>query len=220
MNRLANVSSQTNFLYQRWISTWANLGIENELLPTFFRAIIAAYTDSGRHYHTLRHLCDIFTLLDQYRYQLENPLAVDLAVFYHDIIYSTYNHDNEERSAKYAQQDLQLLGCSTNLINLVTDLITATKQHKPLQQTNDFYCFLDADLAILAAPPDTYKQYTKNIRQEYSSVPNLLYRQGRAKVLRAFLERASIYYFSDMHKQFDPIARTNMLDELAMLEAD
>lgn len=220
MDKLTNVSSQTNFLYQRWTGTWASLGIESDLLPVFFRAIVAAYTDTSRRYHTLRHLCDIFMCLEQYRYQLENPLAVDLAVFYHDIIYSTYRHDNEERSAKHAQQNLQLLGCSTNLINLVAELINATKRHEPLQQTNNFYYFLDADLAILAAPPDIYKQYTKSIRQEYSLVPDLLYRQGRAKVLRAFLERSSIYYSNDMCKQFDAMARKNMLDELVMLQAE
>lgn len=215
-----NIHWQTTFLHNRWASVWANLGIESPLLPTFFRAIVSAYTHSGRHYHTLHHLCDLFAVLEPYRHLLENPLAVDLAVFYHDIIYSTYRKDNEERSADYAQQQLALLGCSPDLISLVIELIRATKRHQPLHPTNDFYYFLDADLAILGAQPDTYKQYTKDIRQEYNLVPNWLYKQGRAKVLRIFVERQRIFYTNDMHQRFDAMARKNMLAELAMLEAD
>ena len=215
-----NIHWQTTFLHNRWASVWANLGIQNPLLPSLFRAIVSAYTHSGRYYHTLHHLCDLFAVLDTYRHQLEHPLAVDLAVFYHDIIYSTYRKDNEERSAEYAEQQLALLGCSPDLVTLVSELIRATKRHQALHSTNDFYYFLDADLSILAAPPDTYKQYTKDIRQEYNLVPNWLYKQGRAKVLRIFVERQRIYYTNDMHQRFDAIARKNMLAELAILGAD
>ncbi len=214
-----NIHWQTTFLHNRWASVWANLGIQNPLLPSLFRAIVSAYTHSGRYYHTLHHLCDLFAVLDTYRHQLEHPLAVDLAVFYHDIIYSTYRKDNEERSADYAQQQLALLGCSPDLISLVIELIRATKRHQPLHPTNDFYYFLDADLAILGTQHDTYKQYTKDIRKEYNLVPDLLYKQGRAKVLRIFVERQRFYYTNDLHQLFDAMARKNMLDELVMLEA-
>lgn len=213
---IRNQQQQISLLHQHWQHTWHTIGVapHQPLLANLFAAIVRAYTQPNRHYHNLQHLCHMVQCLQDYRYLLESEAVVMLAVFYHDIVYQTHRKDNEQRSAQLAHQQITQLGCSADLATEVAQLIAATHRHEALHSRNNDYFFLDADLAILGSPPDEYQQYAHQIRLEYANVPIWLYKYGRAKVLRHFLERSRIYYTPQMHQTLDANARRNLAAEL------
>ncbi len=67
-----------------------------------------------------------------------------------------------------------------------------------IQIDPDIQVLRDADLAILGSPPQEYAAYAQAIRQEYAWVSDDRYRQGRSRILQAFLQRRTLYFTSPM----------------------
>jgi predicted metal-dependent HD superfamily phosphohydrolase len=111
---------------------------------------------------------------------------------------------------------LKDLKVSDQLSNNVQQIIIATKKHLA-GQGKETDLFLDADLAILGFPANYYEIYTKAIRKEFSMVPDLLYRPGRKKVLRHFLQMDSIFKTESFRDRFERQARINIENELKTL---
>ena len=53
----------------------------------------------------------------------------------------------------------------------------------------DCNLFLDSDLSILASDESSYDKYAQGVREEYSHVQDVDYRQGRIQVLSSLLSR-------------------------------
>src|SRR5262249_45039432 len=141
---------------------------------------------------TLEHAMQVATTVESLGSNAEHLDAVRLAAWLHDVIYDSRASDNEERSARYAEQLCQELSIPKG--SLVGSLILKTKTHDAGRDA-DALVLIDADLAILGANETEYRNYAQNIRREYAWVPELAYRDGRRKVLHRLLERPSIYYF-------------------------
>ena len=75
----------------------------------------------------------------------------------------------------------------------------------------------DADLAILAAPPNRYARCTAAVRAEYEHVPDHEFRQARAEVLAALADQAQLYRTPTGRRLWETAARTNLVVELALL---
>ena len=66
-------------------------------------------------------------------------------------------------------------------------------EERIVEVENDINLFTDADLAILGAEPEIYKNYAAAIRQEYSVFPDPIYIPGRKKVLLHFLKMERLF---------------------------
>jgi predicted metal-dependent HD superfamily phosphohydrolase len=179
--------------------------------------LLPHYRESHRHYHDLQHIDASFTWFDQVQDTLDNPLAVALAIWFHDIIYDVRRSDNEEKSAQYAVTALTKVAASTTLVQQVYELILLT-QHpsKPSQRletlvtSHDQALFLDIDLTILGQRDAIYANYEKAIRAEYQHVPLWLYKLGRKRLLKQFLAQPKIYYSDYFSEKFESQARVNI----------
>lgn len=147
------------------------------------------YAEAHRAYHNAAHVEAMLEALAS-RGVLTPTLA--LATWGHDLIYDPRRSDNEERSAQVFGDWLAVQGASTTLVQEVAALILATKHAAPPANREEAL-LVDADLSILGADADTFAAYDRAIRREYRHVPGLLYRMGRKKVLRSFLDRERIY---------------------------
>jgi predicted metal-dependent HD superfamily phosphohydrolase len=176
----------------------------------------SAYTDSSRHYHNLTHLENLYTQLLPVKNNIENWDAVLFALFYHDAVYNTLKHNNEEKSAELAQEHMQLIRVPPATIDRTVAHILATKAHV-ISEDNDTNLFTDADLSILGAPSDAYIQYTEQIRKEYRFYPDLVYKPGRRKVLQHFLGMERIYKTEYFFARYEEQARRNIAAELQRL---
>ncbi|UUW08907.1 hypothetical protein NLG42_22755 [Flavobacterium plurextorum] len=173
-----------------------------------------AYSKKSRHYHNLTHLKEMIRSFEKYRDKLQNPNEVLFSIFYHDFVYSASKKDNELKSAEYA---LAILPENSNLNKqLVFDAICATQQHQQ-NAIEDINWLIDFDLKILAKDWDDYKIYFEQIRKEYRIYPDFLYKPGRAKALKHFLENEFIFQTDEFRNLYEEKARANIEKEISFL---
>lgn len=182
---------------------------DSALIETLWNEIERAYAGKKRLYHNMGHLEHLYTQLQPVRERLEDEDAVWFALFYHDLVYKVRQHDNEEKSAQRAQACLSALGFPVERIERCVAHILATKGHAGSNDP-DTNLFTDADLSILGQEENMYEAYCKAVRKEYAIYPDLLYRSGRRKVVRHFLEMARIYKTDYFFERLESTARKNL----------
>ncbi|RYD49126.1 MAG: hypothetical protein EOP83_25545 [Verrucomicrobiaceae bacterium] len=155
-----------------------------------FERVVQRYEDTGQAYHNLDHVAAVLLWVGRLGKLNPRDLATSaLAVFYHDAVYDTRAKDNEERSAEFARQELGRLGVPEDGLVEIVRLILLTKTHRVEEGDLAGAVVVDADLAILQAPPEEYDRYAAAIREEYAWVPEEEYRAGRTKVLKRLMSR-------------------------------
>jgi predicted metal-dependent HD superfamily phosphohydrolase len=204
---------------QTWDNMIVGMGLANGAASDMRVALLTAYAEPARAYHTLEHIAALLTLFDTHGSGVVDRDAVLLAILYHDVVYDPKRADNEAASARLATRDLAALGAPPALIGRVAALVLAT-QHgaKPADPMDTDLCLLlDLDLSVLAAAPAAYDAYAAAIRREYTHVPSLLYRPGRRKVLQHFLNTVPLYRTQPLAARWDAAARQNLRREIAGL---
>ena len=187
-----------------------NKSLKNEL----WAEIEQNYSHKNRHYHTLLHIEDVIHQLNEVKEKIENWDALLFAVFYHDIVYNVLNSDNEEQSAELAGNRMKQINVPGQIIDTCKAHILATKKHSD-KANPDINYFMDADLAILGQDVESYKEYGRNIRLEFSHYPTIIYNNGRIKILTHFLALTPIYKTEHFYKKFEKQARFNISEEIA-----
>lgn len=200
----------------RWLDFARSLGIAESAAEAIWRELSAAYGADGRFYHNLRHIEHTLDVAEQLREVAVDFTAVQLALWFHDVVYDPRRSDNEAESAAYAVRVLRPLGVPDELLAKVTNLILATQTHEATNDP-DGWVMLDADLAILSAPPAQYDAYAQAIRQEYRFVPDEAYGVGRTAVLQKFLARKPFYLTAWMRELRDTAVYENLSRELENL---
>ncbi|MFB4271864.1 metal-dependent phosphohydrolase [Nonomuraea sp. GTA35] len=201
---------------------WAGLAGGSRAALALGAELIARWAEPHRRYHTLSHLAAVLTAIDQLGDQLGDEAgdlaAVRLAAWFHDAVYDGRAGWDEERSAQLAQSRLPRCGVPPGRVAEVARLVRLTAAHDTLQPGDRNGAVLcDADLAVLAGPG--YDDYTRAIRQEYAHVPDALFAQGRAAVLRRLLATPALYRTPHARDLWEQRARANMAAELAALDA-
>jgi predicted metal-dependent HD superfamily phosphohydrolase len=189
---------------------------DQQLMNDLWNEIETRYSEKGRHYHNLLHLENMFRELEEVKVKLSDFTVISFSVFYHDIIYDATSKSNEEKSAVTAEKRLAELHINKDKISIISEQILATKAHQRSDHEDTNY-LLDADLSVLGKDFKTYLEYTQNIRKEYSIYPDFLYKPGRKKVLKHFLQLESIFktdYFKD---KYEAQAKENIAAELRLL---
>lgn len=175
------------------------------------------YLEPSRAYHGLGHVQALLKHLSDHLQLAKAPVSIELAIWFHDAVYDTMRHDNEEQSSQLAERYLPEWGCAPDLVASVASKVRATQRHEWLDGDSDTALFLDLDLSVLAARADVYDSYAEQVAQEYAWVPEALYQQGRATVLAGFLKRDHIYFTPSLRLLWEPAARANLQRELSRL---
>ena len=204
-------------LFEDTFRTEAGRLTDNKVsIDNLWKDIATAYSKKGRHYHNLAHLDNVLSELLQVKELINDWQTIIFSIAYHDFIYDPLKQDNEELSAEVASNKLALLNASNEHKDKCSRQILATKGHQ-LSPDPDTNYFTDADLAILGSEPDTYDEYTRQIRKEYKYFPNLTYNPGRKKVLKHFLQMEKIFKTSFFAGKYEEQARINLKKELETL---
>ncbi len=201
-------------LAERWDSPWLALGLHPD--PDLRDALLARFSEPGRHYHSARHIAECLAELDGVRHLARRPDEVELALWFHDAIYDPRRSDNEAQSAAWARRALAAAGAPPEVADRVGDLVLATT-HTATPPEGDGQLLADIDLAILGAPPERYAEYEEQIRLEYASVPEAAFRAGRGAFLRGLLARHSIYLTPHYRERLEARARENLRTALERL---
>lgn len=196
----------------RFQSTWRSLGATQDAA---FDVLSLAYAEPHRCYHTARHVAECLAWLDTVRCLAERPNELELALFFHDLVYVVSATDNEAASAARFRELALDAGLQEASIARIEHLIEATASHTSRQ--GDAALVVDVDLSILGAAPSRYDQYEREIRREFASLSDTQYEAGRAFFLRSFLHRELIYATRPFVERLEAQARENITRALAAL---
>jgi predicted metal-dependent HD superfamily phosphohydrolase len=179
--------------------------------------LIRRYEEPHRRYHTAEHLAEVLDHVDDLAAEADDADAVRLAAWFHDAVYDPARADNEERSAVLATRMLADTDLPAATIAEVARLVRLTTTHDPQAGDRNGAVLSDADLAILAAPPERYAAYAAAVREEYAAVPDEAFRQGRAEVLRSLLGLPALFRTAPARERWEAAARHNLHTELMLL---
>jgi predicted metal-dependent HD superfamily phosphohydrolase len=101
----------------------------------------------------------------------------------------------------------------------VARLVRLTHDHRPEADDEAGQVLCDADLAILAADRERYDEYVHDVRREYAHLDDQTFRTGRAAVLRALLDKPTLFHTAFARDAWEDTARANIERELAGLSA-
>lgn len=146
----------------------------------------------------------------------QHPGEVELALWFHDVVYRTWSSDNEARSAVLAAEIMGGGGVEPSAIERVIGAIMATR-HQGREPNGDAALVVDIDLSILGTPEDVYQAFERNVRREYWWVPRRRYAAGRCAILESFLKRTSIYRYPEFQRRYEVAARVNLAAAIARL---
>lgn len=179
--------------------------------------LVAAYSARGRFYHNQEHVTACLSHLDNVDLQVDSKREVEVALWFHDAVYSPFSSSNEEDSADWAAKFVSDCGASKEQQRRIHQLIMVTKHDAPTK-TDDEAILVDIDLSILGAKPAVYNQFEEGVRKEYRRVPFFIYRKKRAEILRGFLGRSRIYTSDVFPEERDWQARENIENAISRLQ--
>ena len=200
---------------ERWRTVWRELGA-SKVDDKLYHRLVACYSEPHRKYHTIQHLNECFTHLNRMRSLAGHAAEVELALWFHDAIYNTSKKDNEQRSAKWASECALEGGLKSEPAGRIYELIMAT-MHNAVPEGRDAEVLVDIDLGILGADPARFDGYEIQVREEYSWVPEFMYRAARRKVLQEFMRREWIYSTEVFRSEHEARARENLKRSLSRL---
>jgi predicted metal-dependent HD superfamily phosphohydrolase len=204
----------------KWSALWDILGLK-WAWPSL-GLITKQYGEPHRKYHTIHHIEHCIGELTSARgvVQPHDFLLVNMAVWYHDVVYDTHRTDNEEKSARFAHRILQRYGLPQVDADRVAQMILATKHIGEVPADVATQVLLDVDLSFLGAPWDRYLEgYELRIREEYFWVSDTQFAVARAQFLRSLLSRERIFFTDTFRVRYEAQARENVNRAIVLLEA-
>jgi pantetheine-phosphate adenylyltransferase/dephospho-CoA kinase len=191
----------------RFKSLWEKIG-GSEPYQIEFERVIAEYSSKNRFYHALSHILAGLSELRQVRFFAVEPDALELAWWYHDIVYDPLSGANEEKSIDALKNCLNGSGIRKDIIDRASDLILWTK-HDDIPKNIDAQIIVDIDFSIFGKSNSEFDDYEDKIRREYHMIPEEKYRKGRKEFISNLLKRKSIYTTDFFKKKYETIARIN-----------
>ena len=206
-------------LRQRWDEIMAPFGVDAAASDDLFADSVARYQEPHRHYHDLGHMVHVLNTVEGMGEKAKSPTAVQLAAWFHDVIYEIGANDNEELSAQYVRNQLTPLGLPSDLIAETARLIRATVDNSAAPDDINCQMLLDADLSSFGFEGPAYFAGGQAIRKEFGHVPDELFYPGRIHVLNHFLGKERLFMTQSMYTAYEERARRNIRAEIAQIEA-
>lgn len=183
--------------------------------------LLERWREPHRGYHDERHLREVLAAADMASgaaLDLRGRAVVTLAAWYHDAVYEGRPGEDEEVSAQLAGSELSACGVDAGGAAAVAALVRATVAHDlPADTLGPEAVLHDADLWILASPPERFDEYCRQVRAEYRHVSDDDYGRGRRGALTPFVTRPRLYATQHAHERWTAAARANLRRELARL---
>lgn len=197
---------------------WRSLMHSLKLPPSIdcYESLVEAYKEKHRHYHTVTHINAMLGHFNDVKHLAEEPLEVELAIWFHDAIYNPLSNSNEKDSAEWAKNFLVSSGGEAGSADRVYQMIMATKHDGDITD-NDHKLIVDIDLTILGSDKAVYDGFEANIRKEYKLIPSFIFRRKRKEILKSFIAEKNIYKLDYFAEKFETQARENISRAISKL---
>ena len=184
-----------------------------------YQRLLAGYQEPHRHYHTLDHIKHCLTLFEDCKALVSEPDALELAIWFHDVILVSGERDNEARSA---QLYLELSDGiqRESLRQLVWRLIMATRHNGDHLDDADSSYMVDIDLSSFGLPWDEFMHDSMNVRTESRHLCDADYQLKQTGFHRSLLARSHFYLSDFFFERLETQARDNLARYFEHLRTD
>lgn len=178
--------------------------------------LIDSYSEPQRYYHTLVHIEHCLSLFDKISHKLQNAAAVELALWFHDVVYQPGAIDNEQLSA-------DLFMTTTNGVfedtfrNTVYQLIMATIYDGSEVKDSDSKYLMDIDLSSFGRPWAEFIRDSDNLRLEMEGFSDHDYYQRQVRLQERLFGQPRFFKSDYFYSKYEAQARQNRNDYIEII---
>lgn len=182
-----------------------------------WRELESRYQEPHRYYHGEQHIAHCMEQLDLAGDRVQNSDQVEMALWFHDIIYHPGQQDNEARSAR-CFRELASGAMDETFINAVVDLILVTTHRWTTDETDQqFIC--DIDLASFGCNWERYIRDIECLKAEFPG-SNQEFCRGQRGFINGMVLRPKIFQTDFFNRLYEQQARENIERLLQLMCAD
>ncbi|MCP4982651.1 MAG: hypothetical protein GY935_19410 [Gammaproteobacteria bacterium] len=173
------------------------------------KQLLYAYNEPQRHYHTLAHIEHCLGMFDSCESLVDNPDALEIAVWFHDVIYEPEKSDNEANSAEL-YLELSEGVHATELRQLVARLIIATLHDGSPLEDSDARYMIDIDLSSFGLAWEEFERDSQNLRAEKPGLSDADYYHKLADFRSKLLSRDRFFYTEFFCQRYEQQVQDNL----------
>ena len=183
-----------------------------------YRELKKRYSEPHRFYHTPNHISHCLREFDLAAELMDNADAVEMGLWFHDVIYDPRASNNELKSAELFQlrADDHM---DPRFRQRVYDLILITI-HPEQPRNRDQEFMVDIDLSSFGLPWSAFRHDSNAVRNEYVHMSDKQFYPAQIRFLRSLLARPSFFFTEFFRDRYEETAKSNItrhIDELNAL---
>ena len=184
-----------------------------------FDELEALYREPHRRYHTADHIEHCLGQLDLAAGRMDEPDAVEMALWFHDAIYDVPGPENELRSAELFAARAAGRG-SERFRSKVHRLVMATCHLDPPPATLDESFMVDIDLSSFGLPWEEFLRDSRAVRAELPHLTDAEFHPRQRKFLESLASRPVFCFTEFFRDRHEARARANIERLCARLDAE
>ncbi len=192
----------------------------SEVAEAVFYQLEALYGQPWRRYHCFSHIEWCLYYFDECRQYADSPDALELAIWFHDCIYTIGASDNEALSRDWFLDHSE--GYLEESIREFVAMYIMDTYHRDNPSSEDGKLMVDIDLSNLGAKWDIYIKDSEAVMAELMLLEPVTERSVKEQVLvflQNLLDRKYIYHSPHYRTYFETMAQTNIARYSASLKA-
>ena len=204
-----SITTDSKRFQQLWQSCLIDGALDDS--AAIHQQLIDAYGEPQRHYHTLEHIEHCLQQFELIRDDAQSLAVIELAIWFHDVIFAPGAKDNELQSAEHFATLTRGI-FDDSIRDTVYQLIMDTRHDGSPISDGDSQLMVDIDLSSIGLPWPEFLRDCDNLRREMDFLTDQDYYPRHLAFQNALLARSAIY-LSDFFKQrYEARARSNMQD--------
>ncbi|MCB1777062.1 MAG: hypothetical protein KDI50_06475 [Candidatus Competibacteraceae bacterium] len=211
-NSILRPDDEWNKLKAHFVALWARCvnASQPAIAKSIYERLVEYYEGVHRHYHTLAHIRHCLYEFNQAAACMDDPDAVEIALWFHDAIYEPGAKDNEQRSAELFQKYAEASGCADSAFQRRIDNLIMITTHREQPSRKDEQFIVDIDLSGFGLPWDAFEQDGRRIRAECTEISDDVYYSGLIKFLQMLQERPTFFFTDFFQERYERAARKNI----------
>jgi predicted metal-dependent HD superfamily phosphohydrolase len=186
---------------ERFIQLWTSQGASATWASALYEDVHELYSSADRHYHTGAHIQHCLGRLDEVRHLLDDPLAVELAIWFHDVIYEIGGDENERLSARFFLNRSRGVLRNDQRARVARHILATIHPSDPTDPDTQF--IVDIDLSSFSLSWPQFLRDSVNVRRESTTSSHVEYAERQEGFLEELCSGTPFYktdYYLEHHE--------------------
>lgn len=193
----------------RFRNSWNRCaGFIDSKCDEIYAEIEVKYNATYRYYHSSEHIVQCLKNMDEGAKVIGASDIVELAIWFHDVIYDSGASDNEARSVEWFERNARGSLPNETIDGINQAIMCTTHKSLPIDDSSKFV--VDVDLSGFGQEWSEFTRDGDKIRQENMHLNIDDYVVGQIKFMEKLLDRERIYFTDYFNSKFEKNARRNI----------